>query len=288
MPSGSTERELLVIGRGRAGRALRRSLARTRRFRLATSSGRRPSRRRVEAAGVIVLAVPDPAIAATAAAIAPWLSRGAIVLHLAGSRGLEELAVCRAAGAAIGVMHPLVAMPASPRATLAPGAMLVSAGDRRALGAIRAIARALEARVIVRAIHGPAYHAAAAMLANGADALFARSEAILIALGMPAREARTALSHLLASVACNARSLGGTRALTGPIARGDAPTVARHRAALDPDARAAYDAIAPVILRVAREAGLDRDAARAIEHALAARGARTGERRDAIPTRHVP
>ncbi|NNE18331.1 MAG: DUF2520 domain-containing protein, partial [Myxococcales bacterium] len=73
------------------------------------------------------------------------------------------------------------------------------------------------------------------------------------------RSAERAIGGLLQSVAENVQSLGVPGALTGPIARGEAEVVANHRAALrglSPDARSAYDALVPIIVRCARAAGL--------------------------------
>jgi predicted short-subunit dehydrogenase-like oxidoreductase (DUF2520 family) len=48
----------------------------------------------------------------------------------------------------------------------------------------------------------------------------------------------------------NVDALGAADALTGPVARGDADTVARHLATLPPDERAAYRALAAEALRL--------------------------------------
>jgi predicted short-subunit dehydrogenase-like oxidoreductase (DUF2520 family) len=44
--------------------------------------------------------------------------------------------------------------------------------------------------------------------------------------------------------------VGAEKALTGPVARGDADTVARHLDALPPDERPAYRALAREALRL--------------------------------------
>lgn len=282
MPKASTAPDtVVVIGRGRAGRALASALRSPRspgdrapgtRFAVSLSAGRRPSRAAIARSSVVVIAVPDPAIEATAQRIADWLAPGTIVLHLAGSRGTDVLSRCARSGAEIGVMHPLVAMPA--RGARLAGSTFVIDGTRPAIAGATRIARQVGARALVARVHGPAYHAAAAMLANGATALAAASTRVLVELGVEERDARVALGALLSSTGANVSAQGATEALTGPIVRGDAGTIARHRdaiAALDREALAAYDAIAPVILGVARDAGLDATRARAISAALRAR-----------------
>jgi predicted short-subunit dehydrogenase-like oxidoreductase (DUF2520 family) len=77
----------------------------------------------------------------------------------------------------------------------------------------------------------------------------------------------------LRTVGENVARVGTPAALTGPIVRGDAATVRAHRDALDavdPDARAAYDALAPHVLACALAAGLDRARADEVERAFAA------------------
>ncbi|MDH5493099.1 MAG: DUF2520 domain-containing protein, partial [Myxococcales bacterium] len=95
---------------------------------------------------------------------------------------------------------------------------------------------------------------------------------ILRGLGLGGAEASRAVAGLLHSVAENVDRIGLPSSLTGPIARGDAHTVRRHREALraSPAALDAYDRIGPLILNCAREAGLDEEAAARIEGALRA------------------
>jgi predicted short-subunit dehydrogenase-like oxidoreductase (DUF2520 family) len=264
-------RRILVIGRGRLGCALAKAL-RAAGEEVAITSGRAPARAAIAASRVVILAVPDPAIEASARALAGALSAGAVVLHVAGSRGPELLACCRAAGASVGVAHPLVSFAGGARAPRLEGTSFVLAGDRAALRAGARIAKALGARAIRAGVHGPAYHAAAALAANGAAALAAHAVEVLTALGLRRREAERAVGALLGTVAENVARVGVPRALTGPIARGDAVTVAAHRAALRayPGAARAYDAIAPAILAIARAAGLPSRAAASVALALRA------------------
>ncbi|UJR79187.1 Ketopantoate reductase PanG [Sandaracinus amylolyticus] len=257
---------MVVIGRGRLGGRVARAVS------AQLVGGREHSLEVVRAAEVIVIAVPDPAIESVAERIAPVLDASHVVLHCAGSRGRDVLASCAARGASTGVMHPLVAI-ASEESVLADRTFVID-GDARAIDAASRIARACEARVMIAPLHGAAYHAAAALVANGSTALAAVGVSILERLGATREDAERAVAGLLASVAQNVASVGVPRALTGPIARGDAGTVGRHREALaeiDREALAAYDGVAPAVLDVASRAGLDPKARRAIRRALSGR-----------------
>lgn len=257
---------VLIIGRGRVGNALRRCLEASGLHR-SSGAGRHVAPSAVRAADVIVLAVPDDAIRSVSEALAPDLRSTSCVLHCAGARGVEELAACKARGAAVGVLHPLVSFPSKKSHPSMLGTTFTAHGSRRAIAASRQIAAACGARVVVAKASDPAYHAAAALAANGAAALAFASVQVLLRLGFGQRAAERAVGGLLRTVGDNVERLGVPDALTGPIARGDRPTVAAHRQALrrrDPGALEAYDALLPVIVRCARAAGLSKARADAI------------------------
>lgn len=249
----------IVIGRGRVGSALARALG-------VTPVGRT----RVDGRStVVVLAVPDAEIAEAAARVA--VNRRTVLLHCAGARDARVLKEARRRGASVGVIHPLVSFADRRRPPALAGTTFVIGGDRRARAAAKEIAKAVGAHALVAEIHGAAYHAAAALAANGAAALAARSVEVLRRLGVGRRDAERAIGALLATVADNVHRIGLPRALTGPIARGDAATVAAHRAALPPRAAALYEAIAPAILELARQSGLRPSQAAKVRRALQAR-----------------
>ncbi len=262
---------VLVIGRGRLGRGLGRAM-RSSGMEVTTWAGRGRWPREAPSVAAIILAVPDHVVREVAMRVAPRVAgkERVALLHLSGALGPEVLAGVGAA--AVGVMHPLASVAGIPSPSLAK-TTFVLAGDRAAVAVARRIVRALGARGIARALHGPAYHAAAALVANGAAALAARAVEILTGLGMNQREAERAIGGLLGTVADNVTALGVPEALTGPIVRGDAATVARHRVALAsvPAALRAYDAVAPLVLDTARAAGLSAQSAEQIERALEAR-----------------
>lgn len=253
--------KIAIIGRGRAGGGLAARLADTR-HPVRLYGGRDTTEVREK---TILLTVPDPVIGAVAGRLT--LRPSQVILHCSGSLGPEVLP----AGAR-GVMHPLASFADPARPPSLEGVTFLIAGDAPATERARAIARALGGRPLVAPLHGPAYHAAAALSANGAAALAAVAVRALCALGLGPKDARRAVGALLCTVGQNVERVGVPGALSGPILRGDAATVRRHRdalEALDPAARAAYDAIAPAILDQARRAGLPAEHAATIEAALA-------------------
>lgn len=180
----------------------------------------------------LVIATPDGAIADVAAAVEP--DPETVVAHLAGSLGLDVLAphVRRAS------LHPLVALPnPDVGARRLIGAWYALTGDE----AIRRLADAVYGRSFsVADEHKAAYHAAASIAANHLVALLGQVQRIGFEAGVPFE----AYLDLARASLENVAALGPIDALTGPVARGDEETVARHLDALPPDERAAYEALA--------------------------------------------
>ena len=261
---------VLIIGRGRVGNGLHRSLARSDTLEVA-ASGRRVSAAKLGAADVVVLAVSDDAIETVAIDVAPNLDKKTSVLHCVGARSLDLLAACRARGAAVGIMHPLVSFPSKRNHPSLDGTTFVVSGSKRAIAASRRIAEACGARVVVARSGDPSYHAAAALAANGTAALAFVSVGILERLGFEKRDAERAIGGLLQTVGQNVQTLGVPDALTGPIARGEVAAVSHHRRSLRRLSRPAlqtYDALVPVIVRCARAAGLSNAKATTILESL--------------------
>jgi predicted short-subunit dehydrogenase-like oxidoreductase (DUF2520 family) len=166
------------------------------------------------------------------------------------------LAPVRAAGVSGGTFHPLVPLADHARApALMRGAWVGVDGDVRAVLAAHALAARLGAHVLdLPAGDRARYHAAAVVASNFPVVLAATAERLLIEAGVDRDAARPAVRHLLASAAANLAADGeAADALTGPIARGDAATVARHLGALtgDPGAAALYRALARATLDLA-------------------------------------
>jgi predicted short-subunit dehydrogenase-like oxidoreductase (DUF2520 family) len=158
-------------------------------------------------------------------------------------------------------MHPLVSFPSKRSNPSLRGTTFTVSGSRRAVATSRRLALACDARIVVAQTGDASYHAAAALVANGAAALAFVSVGVLERLGFEKRAAERAIGGLLKSVGENVQSLGVPGALTGPIARGDTEAVVNHRHALrrvGRDALPAYDAVVPVIVKCARAAGLSR------------------------------
>jgi predicted short-subunit dehydrogenase-like oxidoreductase (DUF2520 family) len=257
----STKIPLAVVGAGRAGLALARRLSRrgyaltgivARRRASAARASRLAGRRvgtldlaaAVAPARVVLVCVPDaeiPRVAETLAALASPGVAGRIVLHTCGALSAEALEPARRAGAATGSFHPLVSFPEPVAAPPDLGGVAFAVdGDPRALRAARAMARAIGGvPILVPAASRGAYHLAASLVAGGLVALLDEGLDLAVRrVGLTRREARDAFLPLVASVLRNVAASGPRSALTGPVARGDLDTVARHLEELSREAPA--------------------------------------------------
>jgi predicted short-subunit dehydrogenase-like oxidoreductase (DUF2520 family) len=197
-------------------------------------------------ADLIIVGVPDRAIAEVARALAPGARRGLVVAHLSGALGSEALGRLRSAGAAVASFHPLQTFPdREGGARRLAGAFVAIEGDRAAVSQLSALARAM--RMVpfeLPRANRALYHASAVLTSNATLALFDLAVALFSrATGLAPARASAALLPLFNATAENLRSLGLPRALSGPVARGDVATIERHLRALArgaEDVRAAY------------------------------------------------
>jgi predicted short-subunit dehydrogenase-like oxidoreductase (DUF2520 family) len=262
--------KVCILGRGKLGTALMRGLA------LAgvdtVQQRGRPPWRSLALADVYLLAVPDASLHDLAKALGPRLPRGVSVLHCAGARSPEELAPLRVHGVHVGALHPLLSFADRRHPPSLQGATFVAQGDPVALRRARRLVACVKGHWLPTTALGPGYHAAAALVANGGVALASAGLEVMLALGLPRRQALRGLAGLLRSVANNLEQVGLPGALTGPVARGDAPTVAAHLAALRalaPVSASTYASVQPLILAAALQAGLPPADARRMRALLA-------------------
>lgn len=213
-------------------------------------------------AELILLAVPDDALEelVSGAAAAGLFQPGQLVIHTSGRFGTGVLSDAEASGAVTLAIHPVMTftgMSVDLQRLTSCAFGVTAAPD------LLPVAQALVVEmggepVEIAEEDRPAYHAALAHAANHLAILTAQSAEVLQGVGIedPARVlgplAQASLDNALAS---------GVSALTGPVARGDAATVARHLEVLaDPgipqDIRATYRVMAQAAAQRAAERGL--------------------------------
>lgn len=207
----------------------------------------------VQRADVLLLTVPDRLIGAVAEQLVHECAKstateadskqslmGKIFLHCSGSMGLEALAPLQREGAHVGSLHPLQSFAGG--ATELAGVYMAVDGDEAACEAATAIATALGGHPFrVPAAERAAYHAAACICSNYAVAVEALAQRLMSRWLGDEAAAWQALLPLFKGTAANLERTASPRtALTGPIARGDVTTVAKHLAVLPPELLEAY------------------------------------------------
>jgi len=186
----------------------------------------------VEEVELIILAVPDDAIAGIAGNL--HMYGGQAMIHTSGLLGADALAGAMAAGTQVGSFHPLVAFADLERAVAAlHGATIAIEGDAQLLDLLARMAEVLGATP-VRLAPGAkaAYHAAAVLSAGGFVALLDAIVELGRVAGLDEAGSLAVYGPLIEQTLGNARALGVAAALTGPMTRGDRGTVARHMATL--------------------------------------------------------
>lgn len=197
-------------------------------------------------AGILALCVSDTALPAVAAQLAPQLGPKTLVLHCAGSAGLEVLQACADAGLRRGALHPLSPVP-DPETGYhnlpgKPAVLEAEPGDAEVAGWMRALAAAAGLEVhFVQGADRVRYHAACVLAANGLTALYDQVRELLEA-ALPGVEARDLPAPLMQAAVATAARLGPAAALSGPVPRGDAGVLGAQLRAL----RTAHPQIAPV------------------------------------------
>ncbi|MCT2582546.1 Rossmann-like and DUF2520 domain-containing protein [Actinophytocola gossypii] len=285
-----------VVSTGRVGAVLGAALARAGHTVVAASGVSRASTQRAEdllpgvpllppdevvrRADLVLLALPDDALAGMARGLAAAgaLRAGQIVVHTCGAHGVDVLAPAVEHGALPLALHPVMTFTgrAEDLERIATCCFGVTAadGDEAAWSVGEALVVEMGAEPVrVPEAARPLYHTALAHGSNHLVTLVAEAADLLrdAGVGSPDRM----LGPLLSAALDNALR-HGDRALTGPVARGDAGTVRAHLHVLAehaPDMLPAYRALAARTAGRAERAGLLRadlapDVTAALEHGL--------------------
>lgn len=261
-----------VVGPGRMGLALGSALLQSEAIGSLTVFGRRPEppshplftqgqatyvfgfEALAADTAALFLAVPDrlvPEMAHTVAAHgrAPT---GCAAFHLSGALSTDVLAPLHAEGYAIGSFHPLqaVAHPVS-AADRIPGSYIAVIGDPEAMAVARRLASAMGSPLIaVPASRRPLFHAATVMASNFLPPLLDLAARLMERAGVTSDEALPALLPLVRGTLASIEERGLEASVRGPLATGDAETVALHLRAMEPEDRRLYALFGKELLRL--------------------------------------
>jgi len=202
-----------------------------------------------EAADLIFITTPDDAITAVVNRI-NW-PPGKSVVHCSGADTTQALASARASGAAVGVFHPLQTFAdTEPAINNLPGTTFALEAEEPLLSLLKTMATALGGYAIeLKAGDKVIYHAAAVIACNYLVTLVKQAADLWQTFGVPPEQSVRALLPLLKGTVRNIEAVGIPGCLSGPIARGDTGTIAKHLAALEK--------AAPEVLATYRQLGIN-------------------------------
>ncbi len=267
-----------IIGAGRVGSALAillkqagypvtgivsKSLASARKLAgaLAAKGGTEPSGI-VENARLVFITTPDREIEGVASSLFDrgFVHAGQIYIHTSGAASSGIMSVVKAAGAYTLSMHPLQSF-ANVDAALEnlPGSYFAVEGDEKAHGVAKQLVTDMGGiSFAIRPADKPLYHAAACIACNYLVALMHLSTGFFARFGVSDKDAFAALKPLVEGTINNISQVGPVRGLTGPIARGDVPTIEGHLDALDaryPEVADIYRVLGAYTVQIAKELG---------------------------------
>lgn len=225
-----TDAGIAIVGQGRMGKALA-SAMKGAELRVIGPLGRSADD---NGASVVLLCVPDSAIAEAARAV----SQGKLVGHCSGALTLAPLAPHEAFS-----MHPLMTVASDASVSFAGAGCAIAGSTERA----RRIATELASRLRMKPFElndadRELYHAAASLASNYLVTLEGAAERLARITGVE----RELLLPLVRTAVENWGRLGARQALTGPIVRGDLATTKRQQAAVAqraPDLLPLWDAL---------------------------------------------
>ena len=244
---------IAILGLGKVGRAVG-YLLRSAGYEIRAVAGRSPQRLREGArftggaiftdftaaaslTDCIFITTTDDAIASVCLEITRGgaIRPGKKVIHMSGAGSLALLAPASQAGAHVACIHPLQSFATVEEAIKnIPGSTfgITAASPEIKSWSEQVVLDLRGTPFSVSDEDKPLYHAAACLASNYFTTLMHSVTTIYGTLGMTPAEALKAFWPLVRGTVHNIETMGTVQALTGPISRGDAGTVAKHLAAL--------------------------------------------------------
>jgi len=183
-------------------------------------------------ADITLIAVPDDEIVKTAQALGDSgvVRPGDVVFHCSGLLSSDELSAVSSSGGHVASIHPLQTFVGKKLTQVQfSGTYCVSEGDHKALTVLEPILSKMGANVVgLEKDKKVLYHAASVMGCNYMVVLLDMCLGMMERAGIAREVASKMVQPLLNKTLDNVFSLDTVQALTGPIARGDTQTVARH------------------------------------------------------------
>jgi predicted short-subunit dehydrogenase-like oxidoreductase (DUF2520 family) len=213
--------DVVILGAGRVGGSFAKAL-RASGHRILAELHRKDDPSTIAKADLVVISVPDDELFEAAGVVARLGRSGAVIAHTCGLQGLAPLADC---GPLIAAVHPAVPV-ARPDQPLDGVVFGVTCPEALRAWCEQLVKDLGGVPVFITDEQRVLYHAALSMASNFAVSLAGDASEVLGGYEV--------LIPLLRATVENIARLGPDDALTGPVVRGDAGTVAAHLVALPP------------------------------------------------------
>ncbi len=273
-PMKKQRENITIIGQGKVGQSLAQ---------LAQKAGYKTELigRQIEqqknasrTADLIIIAVNDEAISQVAEHIADAIEGSTIVTHCSGALNSQALTAPESFGALTASCHPLNTFPTLDSAlstfnTTEHGSYLFAEGNQKAIRVLDVFYSSLGFKFKTITKDAKAhYHLACVMACNYLSVLMHTSLDIAESSGLARDEFWLALSPLVHKTLENISNFGSLQSLSGPIARADTQTIAKHVKTLSesqPNALELYCELGKNAVNIALENGsLDQACAQTI------------------------
>ena len=186
-----------------------------------------------DAAELVFITTPDDIIAQVCGEV-QWHA-GQNVVHCSGAHSVDILEPARKLGAAVGSFHPLQTFADVDQAIEnLPGSTFSLEAEEPLLSTLKELTLLLNSNwVELKPGDKVLYHAAAVFACNYLVTLVKLALDLWRDFGVSSKEATRALLPLLNGTINNIENIGLPDCLTGPVARGDSGTIAKHLTALE-------------------------------------------------------
>ncbi len=209
---------------------------------------------------VIFATVPDGIIATVWDSCRQYDIRGKYFFHCSGVLGSDVFSGSKEAGVMACSAHPVCAVRSQNDSDVFSGKFFVGEGDEMGLKLLKSmLERTNNPFREIRSADKAKYHAAAVVSSNLFCALAQMGEDLLHECGFDSKAAHELLSPLMLGNMDNIAEKGCVAALTGPVERNDAGTIAKHLSALEHHDREVYRLLSLRLIDMAQQKHPDRD-----------------------------
>lgn len=203
---------------------------------------------------VVLLTVPDDLIGSVWADCRRYPLEGKCFFHCSGVMGSNVFTGHAEAGVYVGSLHPVCAVSSRESEAVFSGKFFVLEGDQTGLEMLKSLMTTTgNAYRVIPTEQKTKYHAAAAASSNLFCALADMAEDWMRDCGFDQQAAHELLAPLMLGNMANVAKQGAVAALTGPVERGDAGTVAKHLAVLEGNDRELYRLLSLRLVKMAQQ-----------------------------------